>query len=321
MILIRENKIFVAILILDIIYYVLYVITETSHSNEIDNNTKSTQEKWWERLTTIIVHLIFWTIVFFIAVKFYTLSILCSFIYYAVIFIIYLNAIIRVMQKNNEGITEKELSYFAIIPGIFGTLYYMKISQNILLFFDNIFGLSKEYFMIKDLVKNFILVFFLTIIIFLIFIKLKKILKIKHKVDIDKLWVNTKETVYYQYENARGKKGIQFIKNYFKDILFLLKTIVECNIKKSLYYILGCVEISVKLIIKFLRKLTKNFSMNVIIIKTFNISIIASLIITYYNLLINFPEEYILIEIYSIIMTAIIIPIILNIISELKYKQ
>ena len=225
------------------------------------------------------------------------------------------------MQKNNEGITEKELSYFAIIPGIFGTLYYMKISQNILLFFDNIFGLSKEYFMIKDLVKNFILVFFLTIIIFLIFIKLKKILKIKHKVDIDKLWVNTNETVYYQYENARGKKGIQFIKNYFKDILFLLKTIVECNIKKSLYYILGCVEISVKLIIKFLRKLTKNFSINVIIIKTFNISIIASLIITYYNLLINFPEEYILIEIYSIIMTTIIIPIILNIISELKYKQ
>ena len=61
--------------------------------------------------------------------------------------------------------------------------------------------------------------------------------------------------------------------------------------------------------------------MNVIIIKTFNISIIASLLITYYNLLINFPEEHILIEIYSIIMTAIIIPIILNIISELKYKQ
>lgn len=69
----------------------LLAITETSNSNDINNNTKSTQEKWWESLTTIIVHLIFLTIVVFIAVKFYTLSILYSFIYYAVIFIIYLN--------------------------------------------------------------------------------------------------------------------------------------------------------------------------------------------------------------------------------------
>ena len=86
----------------------------------------------------------------------------------------------------------------------------VKISQDILKFFDNIFGLSVEYFMIKDLVKNFILVFFLTIIVFLILMKLKKILKIKHKVNIDKLWVNTDETMYYQYKNARNKKEIQW---------------------------------------------------------------------------------------------------------------
>lgn len=315
-----DNKIFIAILILDIIYYILYAITEKSNSNEMKNNTKNIQEKWWESLSTFIVHLIFWSIVVFIAIKFYTLSILYSFIYYAVLFIIYVNAIIRVMQKNNEGITEKELSYFAIIPGIFGILYNTKISQDILKFFDNIFGLSIEYFMIKDLVKNFILVFFLTIIIFLILIKLKKILKIKHKLDIDKLWVNADETIYYQYKNARNKKGTQFIKNYFKDIFFLFKTIVEYNIRKSLYYILGSIEISVKLMIKFLRKFTENFSMNVIIIKTFNISVIASLLITYYNLLIRFSREHTLIDIYSVIMTAIIIPIILNIISELKHK-
>ena len=316
-----KNKIFIAILILDIIYYILYAITERSNLNETDNNTKNIQEKWWESLTTVIVHLIFWSIVVFIAIKFYTLSILYSFIYYAVLFIIYVNAIIRVMQKNNEGITGKELSYFAIIPGIFGILYNTKISQNILKFFDNIFGLSVEYFMIKDLVKNFILVFFLTIIVFLILMKLKKILKIKHKVDIDKLWVNTDETMYYQYKNARNKKGIQFIKSYFIDIFFLFKTIVEHSIKKSLYYILGSFKISIKLVIQFLKKLTKNFSMSVIIIKTFNISIITSLLMTYYNLLIKFPKENTLIDIYSIIMTAIIIPIILNIISELKHKE
>lgn len=61
--------------------------------------------------------------------------------------------------------------------------------------------------------------------------------------------------------------------------------------------------------------------MSVIIIKTFNISIITSLLMTYYNLLIKFPKENTLIDIYSIIMTAIIIPIILNIISELKHKE
>lgn len=253
-----KNKIFITILILDIIYYILYAITEKDNLNETNNNTKNIQEKWWESLTTVIVHLIFWAIVVFIAVKFYTLNILYSFIYYTVIFIIYVNAIIRVMQKNNEEITERELSYFAIIPGIFGILYNTKISQDILVFFNNIFGLSIEYFMIKDLVKNFILVFFLTIIVFLILIKLKKILKIlkiKHKVDIDKLWVNTDETMYYQYKNARNKKGIQFIKNYFKDIFFLFKTIVEHSIKKSLYYILGSFKISIKLVIQFLKKI------------------------------------------------------------------
>lgn len=97
-----KNKIFIAILILDIIYYILYAITERSNLNETNNNTKNIQEKWWESLTTVIVHLIFWSIVVFIAIKFYTLSILYSFIYYAVLFIIYVNAIIRVMQKNNE---------------------------------------------------------------------------------------------------------------------------------------------------------------------------------------------------------------------------
>ena len=59
--------------------------------------------------------------------------------------------------------------------------------------------------------------------------------------------------------------------------------------------------------------------MYVIIVKTFNISLIISLLITYYKLLINYNDS-INIELYSIIITAIIIPIILEIIGDLKNK-
>ena len=51
--------------------------------------------------------------------------------------------------------------------------------------------------------------------------------------------------------------------------------------------------------------------------KTFSISVIASLLITYYKLLNSYSED-IVTEFYVVIITTIIIPIILNIVAELK---
>ena len=51
--------------------------------------------------------------------------------------------------------------------------------------------------------------------------------------------------------------------------------------------------------------------------KTFSLSVIASLLITYYKLLNSYSED-IVTEFYAVIITTIIIPIILNIVAELK---
>lgn len=51
--------------------------------------------------------------------------------------------------------------------------------------------------------------------------------------------------------------------------------------------------------------------------KTFSISVIVSLSMTYYKLL-NLYNDNIITEFYAVIITTIIIPIILNIIADLK---
>jgi len=64
-------------------------------------------------------------------------------------------------------------------------------------------------------------------------------------------------------------------------------------------------------------KLTNNFSMNIIIIKTFNFTLIISLLSTYYNLLNQYKENAIT-AFYDGIIVTIIIPSILNIFTNLK---
>ena len=58
--------------------------------------------------------------------------------------------------------------------------------------------------------------------------------------------------------------------------------------------------------------------MYVIVLKTFNISLIISLLLTYNKVLINYQISNNTTEMYSIIITVIIIPNIMEIINELK---
>lgn len=83
------------------------------------------------------------------------------------------------------------------------------------------------------------------------------------------------------------------------------------------YYYSYTIKQPIILIKTLLTKLTNNFSINVIIIKNFNIALIISLLITHYNLL-NLYKENAITDFYGVIITTIIIPSILNIISERK---
>ena len=216
------------------------------------------------------------------------------------------------IKKDDNKITKSELSYLTIIPAMFSMLYNTKISQEILNIVRNAYGESIIYFIIVQNIKCFILIFFITINFFLILLELKDIVHInkkeKNNIEFD--------DYTYVYKNARGKQGVTFFINYIKDILVFTKlklnSIIQGIYVNSIKYIL-------KVFTKFLKKLTNNFSIYVVIIKTFSISIIISLLSTYYKLL-NICREDIITDFYAVIITATIIPIILNIIADLKKK-
>nr|MBB1522413.1 hypothetical protein [Clostridiales bacterium] len=227
--------------------------------------------------------------------------------------IIYLLSLLNVLLNKKTKTSNKQLVLLINTPAAVNLLLNTAIINKL----KNMISINTIlYYIFSQTIKNFIILFFFILDITLILLKLKTMLqklstkKQKQKQDID-VGINS-----YIYVNARNKKGIAFIINYIKDILIFIKLYFIMIIK---YCYNGTIKKLIIIIKILLIKLTNNFSINIIIIKTFNISIIISLLITYYNLL-NQYRENVITDFYSVIITTIIIPIILNIISDLKEK-
>lgn len=307
------NTMLLIIMILSLLYNLMIIISEVKKKkNDSNNIIYKCEIKKWENNTTLIVDLIMFGFLIFLLLKVKPFSYIYSFLYYLFLLLMYGAVLVKILiKKENEKITEDELGYLVSIPGIFSILYNMKISQTFLKLLQDRYGATIVFFILKNITKYFIVIFFLTIIIFLILLKFNNMGTIKLKY---KLRYADFDTSKYIYINSRGKKGKKFIMGYFKDIAILIKGII---VSAFYNYILAPIIFTYKVFIKFLKKLTKDFSVYVIIIKTFNISLIISLITTYYKLLCNYNGD-VLTELYAVIITTIIIPIILNIISDLK---
>ena len=113
------------------------------------------------------------------------------------------------------------------------------------------------------------------------------------------------------------KNVIKFVLGYIIDICILL-TKSLCSIFRNIFYYLP--KYIFRFIDDFLRKLTKEYNLKVIIIETFNISIIYALLKAYYLALIKYGQDYNL-DFYSVIVTAIVIPIILQILNNVVEKN
>lgn len=292
-----------------IIYNILLIINKPHE--EVTELKKVEKLKKWEKITTFFVMTFLLSIILYLILKFKQILNIYSFIYYATIFCIYISILMNILlKKDDKKITRDELSHLTILPCIFAILFNTSIGQYFFRIIKDIYGNSILYYILKQNTKYFILFFFSMINFFLILLQIKNMIHIKKR---EKKYILFDED-YYIYKNARGKKGINFIKNYFKDICILIKlkiiAIVQGIYVKSFKY-------TFQVFIKILKKLTNNFSVYVIIMKTFSLSFIASLLITYYKLL-NLYSEDIVTEFYAVIITTIIIPIILNIVAELK---
>lgn len=254
------------------------------------------------------------SIILYFILKFKQILNIYSFIYYATIFCIYISVLMNILiKKDDKKITKDELSCLTILPCVFSILFNTAIGQYFFRVINDMYGNSILYYILVQNIKFFILFFFSMINSFLIILQIRDTVKIKKRKKEDILF----DENYYIYINARGKTGINFIKNYFKDICILIKLKIIA-IVQGVY--VNSFKYTFKVFIRILKKLTNNFSIYVIIMKTLSISVIASLLITYYKLL-NSYSENIVIEFYAVIITTIIIPIILNIVAELKKTE
>ena len=302
---------------LAIIYSILDNIEKNISKNKKDENIELKRTKIiiktkkWERITTISILVLLFILFLFISLINKTFYSIYSFIYYIVLLIIYLLSLSNVLLNKKTKTSNEQLVLLINTPTAVNLLLNTAIINKL----KNMISINTIlYYIFSQTIKNFIILFFLILDITLILLKLKTILQTlstkKQKQDID-VCINS-----YIYVNARNKKGISFFINYIKDILIFIKLYFIMIIKYCYNHTIKKLIIIIKTLII---KLTNNFSINIIIIKTFNISLIISLLITYYNLL-NQYRENIITDFYSVVITTIIIPIILNIISDLKEK-
>lgn len=303
---------------------ILYIIDATLiQINEKNNKAEKMEKaniKKWETISNLIVITSLLIIFIIIIVKFNIIAVTFNIIYYGGSISLYSFLLMNILLKDknkDKNITGMELQALILIPLLVTSCYnILGNTINDLKIFDNY---VIEVFIFKNIVKYFTVFFFIAMDIFIFFKELQQYLENKNEFKNNKKnkakYIDL-NVLNHEYANTKGKKGILFLLGYIHDLINLFFKIIL----SILYvYIFNGIRFAYVVLKKFAKKITQNFSMYVIIVKTFNISLIISLLITYYKLLINYNDS-INIELYSIIITAIIIPIILEIIGDLKNK-
>ena len=301
-------------------YNLIYYIENSKIKNAKEKNTKeknvelnknkiknSPTTKKWERITTNCIMLLFISLLLFSIIINKKFSSIYYYGYYITLSLLHLSILVNVLSNKRGTTSNEKLLFLVNTPGIFYILSTTPIINKLksMISINNIL-----YYIFSQTAKNFLILFFLILDITLILLKLKTILQISST----KKQKKDRYKYPYIFANARNKKGIVFLINYLKDILIFIKLLFISMIK---YYYSYTIKQPIILIKTLLTKLTNNFSINVIIIKNFNIALIISLLITHYNLL-NLYKENAITDFYGVIITTIIIPSILNIISDRK---
>ena len=303
--------------VLNIIYIILYFIENSKIKNEKEKNVELNKNKIqnlpttkkWERITTNCIVILLISLYVFSIIINKKFSSIYYYGYYITLLLLPISILVNVLSNKRGTTSNEKLLFLVNTPGIFYILSTTPIINKLksMISINNIL-----YYIFSQTAKNFLILFFLILDITLILLKLKTILQIsstkKQKKD------RYKNIYPYIFANARNKKGIVFLINYLKDILIFIKLLFISMIK---YYYSYTIKQPIILIKTLLTKLTNNFSINVIIIKTFNIALIISLLITHYNLL-NLYKENAITDFYGVIITTIIIPSILNIFTDRK---
>lgn len=265
--------------------------------------------KKWELISNFVIVLIIFKIFSIIIYKTNYLGKILTFL--MIIFFISMSLLnfIKILIGNiDKKISKNEFKSLLYFPIYFSLIFLFVLDNEKI----NIYMKNINIYLLLNTIKNFIYSFF-TFALFFVFIKEFKKANDKKYIIIKKNNKKTFNIMYYEYNNCKNKKGIKFILGYFIDILTLLKDIIFFIINIYVYYL---PKYLISFIYNFFKKITKGYNTRVIIIETFNLSIIFSLLRTYYSALKIYQQNYSL-EFYSVIVTSILIPSILQILSNL----
>ena len=211
----------VIIAVLTIIYNILLIFDKNFNINMYEQQKKVKLKKW-EKVTTFCVMTVLFSIILYISISNKNIRNVYSFIYYLTIFSFYISMLVNIiLKKDDKKISKRELSILTLIPAIFVSLYNFPIGRDLIETIKKICNNFIIYYILAQNIKYFLIIFFMTMDIFLVIVELKSLLtndkRKKQKNDF------SFDEDLYVYKNARGEKGFLFFINYVKDIVILIK--------------------------------------------------------------------------------------------------
>ena len=164
-----------------IIMYVINEILILKNESNIKNDENEKNEfkkiKRWEIFSNFAIMVLFLTIIIFLVIKFNWLAIGYNIIYYGGCALIYSFILINILLKNKEEkISSYELRALMLIPLLIVSVYDIFGKELQVLTSGTI-----EMFIIKNIIKYFIGIFFIFMDIFIFLMQIKQFLELKNK--------------------------------------------------------------------------------------------------------------------------------------------
>lgn len=294
------------------------------------NNVKS-----WMLIIHLIVFIICIILIFKIEIVFIFVSILCIPLYISILIIYFIQIVKNVRQVKGKEWNEFEInsflsfSYFALL--VFNENMQNNLKSFLITLEDN-YQIIFECFALTMLVlKVFFISFFslygilimirnIGMIINKIFIKFNLHFKILKK--IEKFFINN-DWYFYNFILLNKYKKLKFLIPF----LFIIDLIVLiiCDMFVFLMYFIRCPILTIIIIVKYVYRFLKNIrdlNISFFTFKWFRIMIIFSIIFAYVILkLFNVNISQNVMDIFELISTVILIPLIFEQIFNIKEKS
>jgi len=327
------NYLYILITIVLIINYVVTNFITKEDNNKSTIKREANPLKWWMGIIHISTLIIFIVLIFKIQILHTIMGILSFLCFLSMILIYFIQVCSISIKLKNKELNNIEILSFLYFPYLALLVFNKSNGNNInelLILFNNTYPTTFQcFFIFALLIKVFFLCFFTLYSIFILLKDLKTLLVyIKNKLDV-KFQIYNNIFIKFLFSMDWYFYDFKFYEKYKKyklliPLLFFLDLIISIIVDIFTFYIyilrfpIWILTIGIKYFYNILVKIC-NSNIALFVFKWFRIVLIISILITYiilktYNLNIKQP----LMEIFELISTVILIPLILEQVSKLN---